>query len=482
MAGESQQRAPLSVSQAVTIAKSILSEHAFKIVGEVSELSNKPGYKAVYFTIKDEKASLPCLMWKNRFQATGINLTLGARVEVTGKFTIFAPKGRMNFDVSHLTLAGEGDLRQKVAQLANRLRKEGLMDAQRKRPLVAFPETIGVVTSPRGAAVHDVLRTLRRRCPDVAILFAGVPVEGKQAHRGIIDAINCVVVAGAEEVLLVRGGGSFEDLMPFNEEELAYAIASCPVPVITGIGHEPDTSIADMVADLRCSTPTAAAESIRQHAQEVLETLDGISNRMESSLKHRLARSQTILDTYASRPVFKDTNALFATEAQTLDMAHVRLALCARDITTQSVQSLNALETRLNRSIPQGFNQRKVALDRISSRLRVRGSVMLQPSQQRVVQNQSMLSQLGSQLTQRFQNQAALVTSRLNDLSPLKTLERGWSIAKNDEGSIVNSINQVKPNDQLYITMMDGTVSCHADDPGVVEEFSPITWEDGHDR
>ena len=203
---------------------------------------------------------------------------------------------------------------------------------------------------------------------------------------------------------------------------------------------------------------------------------------MESSLKHRLARSQTILDTYASRPVFKDTNALFATEAQTLDMAHVRLALCARDITTQSIQSLNALETRLNRSIPQGFNQRKVALDRISSRLRVRGSVMLQPSQQRVVQNQSMLSQLGSQLTQRFQNQAALVTSRLNDLSPLKTLERGWSIAKNDEGSIVNSINQVKPNDQLYITMMDGTVSCHVDDPGVVEEFSPITWEDGHDR
>ena len=114
MAAESKQHPPLSVSQAVTIAKSILSEHTFKVVGEVSELSNKPGYKAVYFTIKDEKASLPCLMWKNRYQAAGVKLTLGARVEITGRFSIYAPKGRMNFDVSHLSLAGEGDLGRKT--------------------------------------------------------------------------------------------------------------------------------------------------------------------------------------------------------------------------------------------------------------------------------------------------------------------------------------------------------------------------------
>ena len=244
----------LSVSAAITIAKSLLQQHAFRITGEVSELSDKPGYKAVYFTIKDNDATLSCLMWKNRYAQAGVPLRIGAKVVVTGKFTIFAPKGRMNFEVSSLSLAGDGDLRAQVAALAEKLRQEGLMDTARKRPLVIYPQRIGLVTSPRGAAVHDVLRTLRRRFPAAKILLAGVPVEGKQASLNMIEALHTVVAAGAEEVLVVRGGGSFEDLMPFNDEALARAIAQCPVPVITGIGHEPDTSIADMVADYRAST------------------------------------------------------------------------------------------------------------------------------------------------------------------------------------------------------------------------------------
>lgn len=197
------ERKALSVSAALNIAKSIISENAFHIVGEVSELNQKPGYKAVYFTIKDENSALPCLMWMNRYKSAGVPLRLGARVEVVGKFTIFTPKGRMNFDVSSLKLAGEGDLRAQVAKRALMLKNEGLMDPARKRSVVAYPSTIGLVTSPRGAAVHDVLRTLRRRYPLVKILFAGVPVEGKQAAADLISGLETVIRAGAEEVLLV---------------------------------------------------------------------------------------------------------------------------------------------------------------------------------------------------------------------------------------------------------------------------------------
>ena len=228
---------PLSVSQAMALAKNALESCTVTLVGEVSEVSVKPGYKAAYFTVKDTAASMPCMMWMNRFRSEGIDLRVGQLVQLTGRFTVYAPKGRMNFDVFSLSAAGEGDLRQRVADLARRLSAEGLMEASRKRALPGMPRTIGLVTSPHGAAVHDVLRTLRRRWPLSNILLAGVMVEGVNAPAEIVEGLRVVVEAGAEVVLLVRGGGSFEDLMPFNDERLARTIARCPVPVVTGIGH-----------------------------------------------------------------------------------------------------------------------------------------------------------------------------------------------------------------------------------------------------
>ncbi len=265
---EEEAAAALSVSAAMGLAKNALETVVVRLVGEVSEVNDKPGYKAVYFTVKDEKASLPCMMWMSRYQASGVSLCVGALVELTGRFSLYAAKGRMNFDVFSVTLAGEGQLRLQVANLARELEAMGLMDPARKRPLPVYPETIGVVTSPRGAAVHDVLRTLRRRYPLARILFAGVPV-GAGAPAALIEGMQRVVMDGAEVVLLVRGGGSFEDLMPFNDRRLARTIAACPVPVVTGIGHEPDTSIADMVADVRASTPTAAAEAVAPDRREI---------------------------------------------------------------------------------------------------------------------------------------------------------------------------------------------------------------------
>lgn len=426
----------LSVSAAITIAKSLLQQHAFRITGEVSELSDKPGYKAVYFTVKDSNATLSCLMWKNRYVQAGVPLRIGAKVVITGKFTIFAPKGRMNFEVSSLSLAGDGDLRAQVAALAEKLRQEGLMDAARKRPLVPYPQRIGLVTSPRGAAVHDVLRTLRRRFPAAEILLAGVPVEGKQAPQDMIAALRTVVAAGAEEVLLVRGGGSFEDLMPFNNEALARAIAQCPVPVITGIGHEPDTSIADMVADYRASTPTAAAEAVSPHQNDVMLLLDEYARRMQSVMVSRLNRSDEYVNQIAARPVFKDPLSLFATDFQMLDVLQM------------------SLDRSLNRYLPVQVQN----LDQVRHALNQAELSLLRRYQDSLSSLETMLTKVGASSLEPRLSEVALMAARLHDLSPLKTLARGWSIAHNAQGDVVQSVTQVKPGDRLSVRVKDGLI------------------------
>ena len=309
----------------MALAKGALEGVTVRLVGEVSELSNKPGYKAVYFTVKDKSAALPCMMWVNRYQASGVQLGVGQLVELTGRFTLYAAKGRMNFDVFSVALAGEGNLRLQVANLARKLEAEGLMRPERKLSVPAFPLTIGLVTSPRGAAVHDVLRTLRRRFPVARVVLAGVPVEGPRAPEDIVEGMRCVLRAGAEVILVVRGGGSFEDLMPFNDEGLARAISKCPVPVVTGIGHEPDTSIADMVADVRASTPTAAAEAVGPARESLARLFEARCGSLRASMGRALDRAGAEVRRCATRPLFCDAQLLYATGAQMLDMAADRL-------------------------------------------------------------------------------------------------------------------------------------------------------------
>ena len=412
-------RRPLTVSEAMAQAKRSLESVTVRLIGEVSEVNAKPGYKAVYFTVKDQGASLPCMMWLNRYRESGVKLAVGMLVELTGRFTLYAPKGRMNFDVFSVSMTGVGDLRRRGAELARTLQLEGLMDPRRKRPLPYMPQHIGVVTSPRGAAVHDVLRTLRRRWPSATVSVAGVAVEGATAPAGLISGLHACVAAGCEVILLVRGGGSFEDLMPFNDESLARAVAACPVPVVTGIGHEPDNSICDMVSDFRASTPTAAAETVSPDVGRLSSELDARGRSMAQALCRRLETERLRLERLATRPVFADPRTMFSTDLLTLDMLH----------------------ERLTRALPVSLERDAMRIEDFERRLRDRGGTLFE----------------------RHNHDLALRAGRLHDLSPLAVMARGYSITRDDKGAIVKSVDSVHAGDTVAVALSDGSLTCTVD-------------------
>lgn len=439
-----EERSALSVSVAMSLAKGALEGITVRVIGEVSELSNKPGYKAVYFTIKDASASLPCMMWNNRFKAAGVEMAVGSLVELTGRFTLYAAKGRMNFDVFSIALAGEGELRLRVANLAKALRAEGLMAPERKRPLPRFPETIGLVTSPRGAAVHDVLRTLRRRYPLAEVLVAGVPVEGAGAPMALIEGMQRVVMGGAEVVLVVRGGGSFEDLMPFNDEMLARAIAEMPVPVVTGIGHEPDTSIADMVADVRASTPTAAAEAVAESLSDTVHRVDALGHSLRVAMERIVMQQRHRLERYALLPLFREPMRLMEADAQAID----------------------DLSDRLRSALPRMIEADQGRLAVLAARL---VPVLLPCAEEHrshvsTLRHRMLLA--GKGLGTRFEAQLVRTAARLDDLSPLSILARGYAIVTEAQGAIVKSIGSVDVGDEVTVRLSDGTLLCNVQDKG----------------
>lgn len=410
----SEQRA-LTVTEAMTSAKNALETVRLRVVGEVSEFNDKPGYKAAYFTVSDGGAAMSCLMWRDQYAASGVELRCGMLVELTGYFSAYVPKGRMQFSVRSLTLAGEGNLRLQVAALARKLEAEGLMRPERKRRLPRYPERIAVVTSPRGKAIHDVIRTLRRRYPLAELFVAGVAVEGDVAVPAIVEGMRAACTSGADVVLLVRGGGSYEDLMPFNAEEVARAVVASPVPVVTGIGHEPDTSIADMVADLRASTPTAAAEAVAPALQELDAVLTRERRALARALHNRVATAAQRVARLAERPVLRDPRAVLGKAMQAIDDAR----------------------QRLNRAIPEKLGRDRQRLDLERDRLRRIGPRLLERA-----------------TAQRDQRHAAL-----DALSPLAILERGYSATFAADGhTVVTRVSQVRMTDEIHVRVSDGEI------------------------
>jgi len=410
----------LSVTEAMAWARRTLEGVPLRVIGEVSEATDRSGYKAVYFTLCDGSSVMSCLMWRDVFTASGIPLREGMLVEVTGMLTVYAPKGRMQFQVRTLQAAGEGALRLQVAALARRLEAEGLMAVDRRRPLPEFPDRIALVTSPRGKAVHDVIRTLRRRYPVAELLIAGVAVEGATAVASIVEGLRAASASGADVIILARGGGSYEDLMPFNDEAVARAVVACGVPVVTGIGHEPDTSIADMVADFRASTPTAAAEAVAPSCDEVGARLTDRRRLLARALSGSVRAAERRVAVLRSHAVFRDRRALTAMAAQRLDAAAAGLPRALPGRMTRDGARLDAAANRMTSAAER-------ALERAAAGL-------------------------------------GLVGSRLEDLSPLGILARGYAVCYSEAGAVVRASSALDPGDHVVVRLYSGAAGCLVED------------------
>jgi exodeoxyribonuclease VII large subunit len=428
----------LSVSDAMLLAKGALEHVRVRVIGEVSECTIKPGYKAIYFSLKDGGAVMPCLMWRDAYEGCGAELRDGQLVEVGGFFTAYAPKGRLQFQVRSMVLAGEGALRLKVAALARVLEAEGLMRPDRKRVLPLFPDRIGLVTSPRGKAVHDVIRTLGRRYPIAELVIAGVQVEGPSAEHEIVRGLE-LVGPQVDVVILGRGGGSYEDLMPFNTECVARAVASCPVPVVTGIGHEPDTSIADMVADLRASTPTAAAEAVVPSRDDLDRRLSTEQRLLGRALSHVVKDRTHRLGLLMDRPVFRDTACLLA----------------------QRMQSLDLVAGALGRALPERLSRQTEATARASENLLRVGRRLFEARSDRVLRDEERVRVLGPALISEVERDLGATAARLEDLSPVAILGRGYAVCYEEDGAIVvRSAESVSPGDKVSVRLARGRLGC----------------------
>jgi len=257
------------------------------VAGEISNLSRATSGH-MYFTLKDQTASIRCAMWRQYALRLSSLVQDGQSVEAHGYVDIYEAGGQLQFYVDTIRLAGEGLLYQQFLQLKTKLEAEDLFNKERKRPIPAFPHTIGIVTSPTGAALQDMLNVLQRRFPLAEIILSPTPVQGSEAPAGLISALKRIIAAKPDVILLARGGGSLEDLSAFNDEMLARAIAASPIPVITGIGHETDFTIADFVADLRAPTPTAAAEMAVPNKDDLLVGLSEWTSKLQRIYRHNM--------------------------------------------------------------------------------------------------------------------------------------------------------------------------------------------------
>lgn len=449
----------LSVSQAAELAADAL--HGVPKITVLGEVTGFRGPNArsghCYFQIKDESAALECIVWKGTYDKRTFDLRDGLQVLFTGTFDVYKPTGKMSFKASSFALAGEGLLRQQVAQLAEKLRREGLMEPERKRRIPVFCTRVAVVTSLSGAVINDVKRTLRRRNPMVEIICVGAKVQGEGAPEELIDGLRRAAALMPDCILLVRGGGSFEDLMTFNDEQLARAVAVCPVPVVTGIGHEPDTSICDMVSDRRCSTPTAAAESVAPEFSELVQVLDareqrlvrsvsariasakieseGMGGRAHRAMRTRLDKELMGVEALAARPCLVDPGNIVERRRFELDQTADRLVAACDRSQERFARGLERLAPRLSAG-PEVLTRTGHELKLVESRLRAQAGVLLGVP----------TSDLGK------------YAAALDALSPLKVLGRGYAIAYTGTGRVAAHASAFSPGDDVRVRLADGTV------------------------
>jgi len=408
---------------------------ALWIEGEISNLS-RPSSGHWYFSIKDESAQLRCAMFRQRNMLARFTPKDGLRVLLRGRISLYEARGDYQFLADHIEEAGEGALRRRFELLKTKLAAEGLFAIERKKPLPKMPRRIGVITSPTGAAIRDVLHILQRRFCSIPVLIYPVAVQGAGAAAQIAAAIRVASARAECDVLIVaRGGGSLEDLWSFNEEIVARAMAACAIPIVSGVGHEVDFTIADFVADVRAPTPSGAAELVVPDCNEWLRHVALLSRRLSGTMQRTLARRDDRLVWLQRR----------------LGQLHPGVEL------RQRAQRLDELEQRLARALRQHLRHRTALLTELSAHLRhASPMVKLAAAKGRLnVAGAAIGAALRTQL-ESLHRRLAVAAGTLDAISPLATLQRGYAIVSNAQGHVVTDARSMKVGDEVEARLASG--------------------------
>lgn len=406
------------------------------IEGELSNFS-RPASGHFYFSLKDSRAQLRCAMFKGRNRYLDFTPDNGDQVLVRGKLGVYEARGDFQLIVEHMEPAGAGLLQKRFDEIKQKLQLEGLFDAEQKKPLPAWPDTIGVITSPTGAAIRDIVQVLKRRYSRAQIIIYPTLVQGAAAALPICQAIDQAVTRSECDVLILsRGGGSLEDLWAFNDERVARRIADCPLPLIAGIGHEIDFTIADMVADQRAPTPSAAAELCAPDSQAAATRVKALVSRLQRAQLQRITPARTLINQLTMR----------------LQSRHPKRVL------TQQMLRTDELEARLKQAILALRDRQRLRLGVAIPKLH------LYSPARRVEQKQTHVTALRLQLEtlahanlNEATSKLATLSRALNTVSPLATLSRGYSVIRK-EGKIVTDAQKFKPGDTLDAQMAKGRI------------------------
>jgi exodeoxyribonuclease VII large subunit len=427
---------PSEILSVSALARSVrdLLEHRYPVLWVAGEISNfilaKSGH--AYFVLKDGQAQVRCVMFRNRHQNLDWQLRDGMQVEAQALVTLYEPRGDFQLNVETMRRAGLGALFEAFLRLREKLEKEGLFDSGRKRALPQFPRTIGVITSLEAAALRDVLTTLRRRNASIPVVVYPAPVQGEGAAQKIAEAFDVAARrAECDVLLLVRGGGGIEDLRAFNEEAVARAIRACTIPVVTGIGHETDFTIADLAADRRAPTPTAAAELASPDRQALLGAVGEFVERLGLSFQRKTEARMQLVDHLVRRMVYPGAKLRMQDEM----LSHLKLRL--RQAATREI-------------LEQNWRLADLA-QRIRARLPKIGELSARPEQ--------LLARLRNTVRASLDRAASdclRLGASLSHLDPASVLKRGYSVVRDEAGRIVRRGSDLVPGDALDIAFAEG--------------------------
>lgn len=435
----------LTVSELTGALRELL-ETTFPEVWVEGELSNAKVWTTghLYFTLKDGSAQIKGVMFRSALRYLKFKPEDGLHVVVRGRISVYDPKGEYQIVAEHLEPKGFGPLQLAFEQLKKKLAAEGLFEAARKRPLPALPRRIGIVTSIDGAALRDIIRVLRRRYPNANVVIAPCRVQGENAAGEIVRALRQINrIAGVDVLIVARGGGSLEDLWAFNEEKVARAIAASPVPVISGVGHETDFTIADFVADVRAATPSAAAELVVRRKDDFCGHIDRLGERLDAALRGRTRRLESRLNVLAARPGFAGFRG--------------RLAMRGRHAAELTAALRHGVVSSLGRRARR-YQLLLRALDQFDPRHR------LAAVKTRLVTRDGALAKAMTRRVHLADSRFKGAVARLEGLNPLAVLGRGYAVAWDESRTrILRNPAAVDIGEKIRVTLEHGEIGCRVE-------------------